>query len=202
MMMLLVRERFGAEPTPIRSSGMWARPWLIEKDGGLLAISLPSNQIRPEHGRRPVITSTNSLCPFPATPAMPRISPSCNARSTLRKAGRFLLFRAETSSRRKTSGPAVCSHLCRLKITSRPTISEARLSRVNPCKSIRSAVTRPRRKTVSLSATCFTSLSLWLMKAMDLPWAAIPFSVVISSSASWGARTAVGSSMMRIFAPR
>ena len=64
------------------------------------------------------------------------------------------------------------------------------------------AVTFPRRITVTRSAIWVTSASLWLMKTIDVPSATIERSVRNRSAASWGARTAVGSSRMRIRAPR
>ena len=64
------------------------------------------------------------------------------------------------------------------------------------------AVTTPRRMTVIRSAMASTSPSLWLMNTTLRPSAAIERSVRNSSSTSCGARTAVGSSMIRMRAPR
>ena len=87
--------------------------------------------------------------------------------------------------------------------TSRPTIRRARsvveVSRRRRCPA---AVTSPRRMTVIRSAMASTSPSLWLMNTTLRPSAVIDRSVRNSSSTSCGARTAVGSSMIRIRAPR
>ena len=73
---------------------------------------------------------------------------------------------------------------------------------MEPAAGIPAAVTLPRRITVTRSAIWATSASLWLMKTTDVPSATIARSVRKRSWASCGARTAVGSSRMRIRAPR
>ena len=64
------------------------------------------------------------------------------------------------------------------------------------------AVTFPRRITVTRSAIERTSPSLWLMNTMLRPAAVMDRRVRNRSSISCGARTAVGSSMIRTRAPR
>ena len=56
----------------------------------------------------------------------------------------------------------------------------------------------PRRSTEHLSATALISSSLWVMKRMDLPSATRLLMISMSSSISWGVRTAVGSSNIMI----
>ena len=56
----------------------------------------------------------------------------------------------------------------------------------------------PLRSTVHRSATAMISESLWEMKRMLLPSAARFFITAMSSSISWGVKTAVGSSKIRI----
>ena len=56
----------------------------------------------------------------------------------------------------------------------------------------------PLRRTVQRSATAMISLSLWVIKRMDLPSFLNPRMISISSSISCGVSTAVGSSKMRI----
>ena len=51
---------------------------------------------------------------------------------------------------------------------------------------------------VTRSETAIISLSLWVMNRMDLPSLAKPRMISMSSSISWGVRTAVGSSKIRI----
>ena len=64
------------------------------------------------------------------------------------------------------------------------------------------ATERPARRTVTRSATAFTSLSLCEMKITVRPSAAISRSVTNNASASCGVSTAVGSSRIRIRASR
>jgi hypothetical protein len=86
-------------------------------------------------------------------------------------------------------------------MTSRPTIRRARPSSVAPSRGTVSMVL-PRRRTVMRSAISRTSFSLWLMKMMDLPSALRELTISKSSLDSCGVSTAVGSSRMRISAPR
>ena len=60
----------------------------------------------------------------------------------------------------------------------------------------------PRRSTVIRSEMASTSPSLWVMKMIDLPSACSERMIANSSPASCGVSTAVGSSRMRISAPR
>ena len=81
--------------------------------------------------------------------------------------------------------------------TSRPTIRLASCSRVAVFGSAVPA-TRPRRRTVILSATSRTSLSLWVMKITVVPAFASPRMMPNSSSVSNGVSTADGSSSTRM----
>ena len=60
----------------------------------------------------------------------------------------------------------------------------------------------PRRMTVMESATESTSSSLWEMKMTVSPSLLSSRRLSKSSSTSWGTNTAVGSSRIRILAPR
>ena len=85
--------------------------------------------------------------------------------------------------------------------TSRPTISRPSSgAEVDPAGRV--ATSRPSRSTATRSATRSTSSSLWLMKTTERPAAASPRRTASSSSASCGVSTAVGSSRIRISAPR
>ena len=66
----------------------------------------------------------------------------------------------------------------------------------------RKATSLPCRSTATRRLTASTSSSLWEMKMIDRPSATSVFSVANSASTSCGVRTAVGSSRMRIRAPR
>ena len=194
--------RLGAVPTFPRSSGMCATPLLMATIGGRLATSTPLTVILPVHGRNPVMTSASSLCPLPATPAIPKISPLRTCSETPRRAGTPLSLMALTFCTSSTTSPGSRSDFFTVKTTSRPTINCASFSAVSPAASMPSAVTFPLRSTVTRSAIWVTSCNLWLMKIMDLPCAAILRRVLINSSISCGASTAVGSSKIRMSAPR
>ena len=60
----------------------------------------------------------------------------------------------------------------------------------------------PLRSTATLSLRAMTSWSLWVIMTMALPSAFMARSTSKSLSVSWGVRTAVGSSRIRISAPR
>ncbi len=165
-------------------------------------MSDPSIVIRPVQLRSPVIASASSACPLPATAAIPTISPAWTSSDTSRRAGRPRSLSAETPLTDRTTRPRSTGARSSTSRTGRPTMSPARSARVVPSGSTSDAVTRPARMTVIRSAMARTSPSLWLMKTTLLPAAVIARSVTNSSSASWGARTAVGSSMIRIRAPR
>ena len=60
----------------------------------------------------------------------------------------------------------------------------------------------PLRRTDTLSERAMTSWSLWVMMTMAFPSAFMARSTSKSLSVSWGVRTAVGSSKIRMSAPR
>ena len=60
----------------------------------------------------------------------------------------------------------------------------------------------PFRSTATLSDRAMTSWSLWVMMTMAFPSARMARRMAKSFSVSWGVRTAVGSSRIRISAPR
>ena len=60
----------------------------------------------------------------------------------------------------------------------------------------------PFRSTATLSDSAMTSWSLWVMITMAFPSARMVRSTSKSLLVSWGVSTAVGSSRMRISAPR
>ncbi len=92
------------------------------------------------------------------------------------------------------------SSLCTVSSTGRPTMSEA--SSALLAVGLASPTTLPRRTTVILSATSRTSRSLWVMKMIATPESLSWRMMSISSSVSWGVRTAVGSSKMSTLASR
>ncbi len=60
----------------------------------------------------------------------------------------------------------------------------------------------PFRSTATRSEMAMTSWSLWVMMTMDFPSARMFRSTSKSRSVSWGVSTAVGSSRIRMSAPR
>ena len=89
------------------------------------------------------------------------------------------------------------SFLSTLKLTLRPTIILESSSLVVSA-TLTVPMYLPLRSTVQRSATAMISLSLWVMNRMDLPSALKPRMISMSSSISWGVRTAVGSSKISI----
>ena len=170
--------------------------------GGRPVTSWPLMTMRPDStGRRPVRASTNSVWPLPCTPAMPRISPARTLKETPSTATRPRSSSTRRSSTRSTSSPGWAGRLSTVSNTSRPTIMAAREASV-AWSGVVVPTSRPARNTLMRSATASTSLSLWVMKMMLLPWAAKLRMTSKRSSASWGVSTEVGSSRMRMSAPR
>ena len=101
-------------------------------------------------------------------------------------------------STRSTSLPKLAWRLETVRSTSRPTIIDARAD--VDASGAASPTTLPRRITVILSATSFTSRSLWVINTMEVPALASWRMIAISSSVSCGVKTAVGSSSTKILA--
>ncbi len=159
-MTLSTRLRLGAMPVPYRSSGTKLTPLFMTSSGVLFVMSCPRRDIVPEVVfLRPVMTSVSSRCPFPATPAMPRISPALTSRETPSKATVPRSPYAVTSESVRTGAVSSAVLPGRVGEYSLPTI---RLASCLEVTSVLSAVaaTRPARSTVTLSATCITSSSL------------------------------------------
>lgn len=96
-----------------------------------------------------------------------------------------------------TVSPGLAGALSTANFTSRPTIMRLSSSlEVSAMSTV--PMYLPLRRTLHRSQTSMISLSLWVMKRMDLPSAARLFMICISSWISWGVSTAVGSSKMRI----
>ena len=189
-------------PRRCRSSGMWPAPALRISPGDRLTTAVPLRSTRPSSARRsPVSTSTSSACPLPSTPATPRISPSRTSKETPRSTGTPLSLAARRSLTASTTGPGSAGPRWTRSNTFRPTMRVAMSPREVSAVAMH-PTTRPPRMTVTRSETAMTSLSLWVMKTMVLPRALRERRMSNSSAASPGARTAVGSSRIRISAPR
>ena len=189
-----------------RSSGTWA---ILSARASVGCSQAPVVKVRPSivncpdvGWRRPASTSSNSLCPLPDTPATPTISPARNcksmpsSRSTPSESFRQMLLACSFT------GPTVFTVSAALPVaTLRPTIASANWS-VEVLAIATRATTRPPRITVTSSHRRMTSLSLWVIKIMVVPCARSKVNTPNSCSVSCGVRTAVGSSSIKIRAPR
>ena len=158
-------------------------------------------------GLRPHSTSARACWPLPATPAIASTSPGCSRKSTSCSSGRAAVPRTSAPRSSHTAWPCGCAAAPALAAwrtagaTARPTIASARSCRLAPAAG-RTATRRPARSTAMRCDTRSTSSSLWLMKMIDSPRATICASVAKSDSLSCGVSTAVGSSRIRMRAPR
>ena len=148
------------------------------------------------------MASASSRWPLPATPAMPTISPPRTWRESPRSALSPRSPSAARSRASRTTGPGSPSPAAQTgNSCSPPIISEASSpGDVSAFSTV--ALCRPCRMTVTRSAISITSMSLWVMKTMAFPSSAMRRMTPKRSRTSRGVRTAVGSSMMRISAPR
>ena len=153
-------------------------------------------------GRSPVMTSASSRWPLPETPAIPRISPRAPPGDVLQRLGTRGRPGRRRPPARGLAGPGSLASLAvASRDTSRPTISPASSSASVPAVGT-VVIEWPWRKIVTRSATASTSGSLWEMKITVRPAAAMSRTLEKSWSASCGVSTVVGSSRMRILAPR
>jgi len=144
-----------------------------------------------------MIISSNCICPFPSTPAIPRISPAWTSSETVLDA-----FSSNfTFSIDNIVSPASCFLRSKWKETSCPTISFASISTVTSFVAAWNT-DFPALNTVSESDTAFVSFSLCVMKIIVFPCFLISLKISKSSNTSCGVNTAVGSSKIRISAPR
>ena len=155
---------------------------------------------------RPASTSSSSLCPLPETPATPTISPAFSVRETSCRRG------TPCASLRQM--PCACSShapVCpgataaaadsRPRFTCLPTMACASTSSVTSPIS-RSSTTCPARITVTASHSASTSLSLCVISRTVVPCARNCLKVPNRACVSCGVSTAVGSSRIRMRAPR
>ena len=151
----------------------------------------------------PMITSTSSAWPLPSTPAMPTISPA------------WIVSEMSSSTLRLSSAPCEDEVLDAqddavgdgglLGLRGRQLGADHELGELPRRDRLRvdsSSTVVPRRMTVMASASDRTSSSLWEMKMTVVPSVLSSRRESKSSSTSCGTRTAVGSSRIRILAPR
>ena len=194
-------EKSGTSPLLCLSSGMCETPRAILLSVGAPVMSSPFRWTPPPVAfLSPVRASTSSVCPFPSTPEMPRISEACTSRLTPLRAGSPLSSVAlRPSTLRTTSSPSE-GCFSKVKTTLLPTIILAS-SETSVSLTLTVPTTLPRFRTVTLSQMDMTSLSLWEMNMTVLPCTFRDLTALKSSSTSWGVRTAVGSSRMSMSAP-
>src|SRR3990172_8262192 len=144
---------------------------------------------------------TNSLCPLPSTPAIPKTSPARTSNDSPLTAGAPWSLAARRSRTTSTGAPGGLAARLTRATTLRPTIISASPSGVAWTVAI-SPVTCPFRRTTTRSESSRTSFSLWVMNTTDLP-------PVLSRLRNWerswtstGARAEVGSSRMSTEVPR
>ena len=148
-----------------------------------------------------MIISMSWSWPFPSTPARPRISPAWISRLMLWRVSRpvrSLRLASFTTKTFSSRGFVVAGR----GAGSSPPIMYSANSFLLVLPGTSSATVVPRRITEMLSAIAITSSSLCEMKIMVRPLAVSTFRFLKSSSTSCGTSTAVGSSRIKIFAPR
>ena len=201
-MKLSSNEYSKTNPCLWRSSGIWPIPASVRWRTDILLISLPFNLTTPlSAGFNPVIASINSVCPFPSIPATPKISPSRNVNDKFLSASTPRAFFTHKFSTSRIGAPTLASSLSNLNVTLRPTIKSAK-----SCSDTSSTTTvpipLPLRIIVQCLATALISFNLWVIIMIDFPSAVNCFMICIKCSISWGVKTAVGSSKIKISASR
>ena len=147
------------------------------------------------------MASSSSFWPEPAMPATPRISPPMAVKVTWSSLVTPSLSTTVRSLTARRSVGFTGSGRSMFRDTGRPTImlviswGLVSLMAMSPTK-------WPFRSTATRSAISMTSCSLWVMMMTDLPSAFMARRTLNSRWVSWGVRTAVGSSKIRISAPR
>ena len=189
-----------------RSSGTCATPNVRAVCGcshALASNRAPPSWSSPSVGASmPDNTSSNSLWPLPDTPATPTISPPRSVRLRPFKRTTFRASRTKILvACNKTSPTVLVSSFMRPVCTLRPTIASARPSQ-EACAIGNSCTTRPARITVTWSHKRMTSFSLCVISKMVVPRVRNTRSTSNNCSVSCGVNTAVGSSRIRILAPR
>ena len=189
-------------PIRCRSAGMWPTPNEINLRADVRVTSRPLSKTLPERGcRSPTRASTSSFWPLPSTPATPTISPDRISSSTPSTAAWRRSSSMTSCCSCITGLPGRAGFLSTCSMTGRPTINRARSGGLDS-RGVVVATTLPWRITVIRSAISMTSRSLCVMKIIALPSLARLRRISNRPGASWGVRTAVGSSMISSRAPR
>ncbi len=177
-------------------------------------MSAPSNSIFPDVGLLiPKSTSTNSLCPFPETPATPSISPLereklMSSKIVVPSLSLKVIFSTFRSS--EFAAPSICVEV--LRNLKPPKIMDFSKSILSPtinfitvAWSTSGRLNLPNRtpllKTAISSATAITSCSLCVMKTTPSPSLIKFLKALKSVSTSCGVKLVVGSSRISILIP-
>ena len=152
---------------------------------------------------KPAKASSNSLWPLPETPAMPTISPACKLRETSASRTTPSGSRQCRPAALNSTAPACAGEAstARPMCTSRPTMACARPSMLVSAMAV-SSTTAPARITVTASARAMISLSLCVISRTVVPRSRSLRKVMKRCSVSCGVSTAVGSSRIKMRAPR
>ena len=181
---------------------MWAIPFTCRSRGSSLVTSSPATEIVPlAAARKPVIASTNSVCPFPCTPAIPTISPARTTKetpSTTARPSGSTTWRLSTDN---ITSPGSRLALSAINCTGLPTIISA-ICASEVAFGSTSPTTLPRRNTLIRSAMVSASFNLWVMNTTPRPAAINVRTMAKNSMISLGVRTAVGSSKTTTLASR
>ena len=149
----------------------------------------------------PASASSSSDWPLPATPAMPTISPARTVKLTPLTRVTPAPSRTVRRSTSSTGAPGRAGPFSTRSSTLRPTISSASSS-VEVSAVRRLATMAPWRITETLSVAAMISRSLWVISTTVRPWSRRLRRMRNRWSASCGVRTPVGSSRIRMWAPR
>ncbi len=190
------------EPEPMAVGGDEADALLVEvarRRRGRCPRPSSVTRARRRLARSPMIASTSSSWPLPATPAMPKISPARTSKLTPWTTSWPRSSATLRSSTLSIDVGRACSRRGRRSAARRGRPSARRGPPRSSRTGMRVPTTLPRRMTVMRSAISRTSYSLWLMKMIDVPSSFVSWRRTAKiSRVSCGVRTAVGSSRTRI----
>ena len=149
----------------------------------------------------PAIASRSSFCPLPEMPAIPRISPVLTVRSTSSSVLTFSLSLQLIPSMIRRGFTFSGFGRSMFRSTLAPTIISERLCTL-ACAVSTVSIYCPFRRIATRSDKASTSCNLWVMIMIEHPSSRMFRRISNSLSASCGVNTAVGSSRIRILAPR
>ena len=189
-----------SRPTPLRSSDTMAMPARRASPALPSLSSSPNRVTLPRVSYRLITPLGMPSLPCPASPPIPRISPSYTSRDTPRTSSPGISTCRSRMLMATLSCGGVRGAACTMLSPLRPIISSAS-STTLVCSFSRVAASLPSRSIVIESAAAITSSRRWVIKMMAMPFAAIFFITETSCVASLSVSTAVGSSNTSSFTP-